>query len=372
MLSITPCRERISERFPLASFVVKVPADRYFEVACATDPRLFAAEHREHRTPANFATSRLGGLLRAPAGQATYMMPPDQLRRFAGSRRLFYALAAYRGPQGHDPIFTLSHDRLDQVPSIQISPDFTGKSLDRGRLVQQPAEQRYGGGTAAPIGWGGDAVVAATARVGGAAPTAGPPLAADSYDDGFDVELWRSGPGPAKRDDDDDDDERDDDAKTDTVRVERDEPDGFEDGAELARKLGGLPAAAAPPAARRRGGPPVAAARPTAQRLGGRPAAAPRPPAPARGAARTPAAPARSIRPPAPPAVPPPPAVERVERSTRPATPPATARPAPRTTPGAPATLGGSAPSTWRPRPAPGAARATPLAPSRSTRAPSP
>src|SRR6185503_13545124 len=127
MVSITACRERISDRFPLASFVVKVPADRYFEVACATDPRLFAAEHREHRTASNSTTSRLTGLLRAPAGQVTYMVPPDQLRRFAGARRLFFAVASYRGTQGQDPILTLSHDRLDQVPSIQIAPDFTGK-----------------------------------------------------------------------------------------------------------------------------------------------------------------------------------------------------------------------------------------------------
>jgi hypothetical protein len=67
MLSITPVRARISERFPVASFVVTVPPDRYFEVACATDPRLFRAENRHARRATNFATSRLGGLLRAPA-----------------------------------------------------------------------------------------------------------------------------------------------------------------------------------------------------------------------------------------------------------------------------------------------------------------
>ena len=38
MLSITPCRTLISDRFPVASFVVKVPDLRCFEVAYATDP----------------------------------------------------------------------------------------------------------------------------------------------------------------------------------------------------------------------------------------------------------------------------------------------------------------------------------------------
>ena len=83
MLRITPIRERISDRFPVASFVVSAPPDRYFEVACATDPALFRGDQRHRRTNHNFATSRVGGFLRAPAGQATYMIPPQQLRRFA-------------------------------------------------------------------------------------------------------------------------------------------------------------------------------------------------------------------------------------------------------------------------------------------------
>ena len=190
MVSITACRERISDRFPLASFVVKVPPDRYFEIACATDPRLFAAENRERRTASNFTTSRLSGLLRAPAGQVTYMVPPDQLRRFAGARRLFYALATYRGTQGQDPLVTLSHDRLDQVPSIQIAPDFTGKSLDRGRLVRDPAVQRYGAANAAPIGWGGDAVVVGAQRLGSPGRAGAQKAPAQPYDDGFDTALW--------------------------------------------------------------------------------------------------------------------------------------------------------------------------------------
>jgi hypothetical protein len=199
MLSITPVRARISERFPVASFVVTVPSDRYFEVACATDPRLFRAENRHARRATNFVTSRLGGLLRAPAGQATYLIPPQQLRRFAGARRLYYAVAAYRGARNEDPVLTLSAERLERTPSIQISPDFTGRSLDRGRIGQ--ADARYGGDDGAALGWGGDDVLVATStparvatpRMGQADPDLSTEIQEDpsyAYDDGFDAALW--------------------------------------------------------------------------------------------------------------------------------------------------------------------------------------
>ncbi|HRC57469.1 MAG TPA: hypothetical protein PKU97_16160 [Kofleriaceae bacterium] len=171
------------------------PPDRTFEIACATDPSLFRPEEQHRRTERNFATSRLGGLLRAPAGQATYIIPPQQLRRFAGARRLYYAMAAFRGTRGEDPVLTLASDRLEQTPSIQIAPDFTGKSLDRGRV--EPASARYG--AAAPPGslrWGGDLVLgnpagsAAASNASSATPAA---AAATAYDDGFDPALWTLG-----------------------------------------------------------------------------------------------------------------------------------------------------------------------------------
>lgn len=218
MLRITPIRERISDRFPVASFVVSAPPDRYFEVACATDPALFRGDQRHRRTNHNFATSRVGGFLRAPAGQATYMIPPQQLRRFAGAQRLYYAMAAFRGPHAQDPVLTLSTERLGEVPSIQIGADFTGRTLDRGR--GEVADARYGGASE-PLVWAGDAVVAAAApRLGAAAPApaAAPvPAAVFAYDDGFDVGLWDQ---PAA--------------------VAGGEPDGWEDAAAYGR-AGGAP-----------------------------------------------------------------------------------------------------------------------------------
>ena len=99
---ITPCRTQVSDRFPVASFVVRVPADRYFELAFATDPALFHATHRHERTVENFHTSRQTGLMRAPAGEATYLVPGGQLRRFAGKQRIYYAIATFSSPRGDD------------------------------------------------------------------------------------------------------------------------------------------------------------------------------------------------------------------------------------------------------------------------------
>lgn len=289
MVSITACRERISDRFPMASFVVKVPPDRLFEIACATDPRLFAVENRERRTPANFSTSRAAGLLRAPAGEATYLVPPDQLRRFAGARRLYYAVASYRSPQGQDPVITLSRDRLDQVPSIQISPDFTGKTLDRGKLTREPAPQRYGGAAAAPMMWGGDLQQAAPP-----ARRLGSPAAALDYDDGFDDTLWREDQ-KADRDADQIDQAHDPDRygaaggepvgweDAPALAAATSEPDGVEDGAEVWRRFGGqLPSAApavAPAPAPRFGhvSPPHVSAPPAAPRAMDRPILRPAP-----------------------------------------------------------------------------------------------
>ena len=68
METITPCRKTISERFPIASFVVRVPKARHYEVACATDPRLFHTDYAAHRTPQNFYSSLGDGLAVANKG----------------------------------------------------------------------------------------------------------------------------------------------------------------------------------------------------------------------------------------------------------------------------------------------------------------
>jgi hypothetical protein len=238
MVSITPCQRVISDRFPVASFVVAAPPERLFEIACATDPTLFRGDQRHRRTGDNFFSTRLGGLMRAPAGQTTYLVPPEQLKRFAGARRLYYNAGSYASARGDDARFTVAPDAEQSMPSIQISPDFTGKTLDRARLGGPPARAgaRYGARDvkSTELLWGGD-LAAADARLGGGgAPATG---AADAYDDGYSPDLWNQPPSrratlganeapaaPSAEEDDDAD-----------VSVE---PPGFEDAPDL-RARGG-------------------------------------------------------------------------------------------------------------------------------------
>jgi hypothetical protein len=188
---IVPSRTQISERCPVASFIVRVPEQRWFEVACTTDPRLFQREYRGRRTPSNFYTSRCRGLLRSASAETTYMLPPEQLQRFAGAERLYYALATYRGPNGEDARFR----HPDHPEScIWLSPDFTGRTIDRGRLGLPRSTAEYGSPDATALVWGGDAIQEPPAAVASAA-----------YDDGFDPSLW-SREDDHERDDDDDPD----------------------------------------------------------------------------------------------------------------------------------------------------------------------
>lgn len=182
MSSIHPCRDTVSDRFPVASFAVRVPTDRCFEIACATDPRLFHPSRFGSRTPHNFYTSRGEGLMRLPAGQGTYLLPPEQLQRFAGAQRLYYALGTYTDAAGSRPELSIAPDRLGDTPFVRLAADFTGRALDRSRLGNgQPARW---GARPTSLRWGGDAVLATRPR----AARAG---AAADYDDGFDPALWR-------------------------------------------------------------------------------------------------------------------------------------------------------------------------------------
>ena len=191
METIVACREQISDRFPVASFAIRVPPTRFYEVACATDPRLFHSRHRRDRTRSNFFSSREHGLLQAPRGDTAWMVPPEQLQRFAGARRLFYALASYGGPGGEDAHFTIGPDTLDRVPSITLASDFTGRTLDRSRIGRpRQSSSEYGGGSVDLV-WGGDAALEAEDRRARAQDVDAP------YDDGHDASLWQQTQGAA-------------------------------------------------------------------------------------------------------------------------------------------------------------------------------
>jgi hypothetical protein len=186
MLSITPYRKMLNDRFPVASFSVHVPPHRVFEIACATEPELFRGDHRAQRTPENFFTSRSGGLLRAPAGQATYLLPPEQLRRFAGKRRLYYAIASYGDATGASPELTASPGD-PTMPYVAISPDFSGRALQRPGLRRHETSDRYGG-PAPLLTWGGDSIQPPQPA---SAPVQAP--AKVPYDDGYPADLWSRG-----------------------------------------------------------------------------------------------------------------------------------------------------------------------------------
>ncbi|XXF81323.1 hypothetical protein P2318_16650 [Myxococcaceae bacterium GXIMD 01537] len=187
METIVPGRSQISDRFPVASFTVAVPEDRYFEIACATDPRLFHRDLSRQRTSRNFFSTRAAGLMRAPRGQTTYLVPPEQLQRFAGAQRIYYALATYGNPRGEQARFSISPQTLERAPSILLSADFTGRTLDRSRIGRPAIDPNRYGGQEVPLSWGGDDALAA------ARPTY---AGAQEYDDGFDSALWKQ-PAPS-------------------------------------------------------------------------------------------------------------------------------------------------------------------------------
>ena len=122
------------------------------------------------------------------------MLPPEQLQRFAGARRVFYAMASYGSPRGDDAHFSVGPDTLDRMPSISLAADFTGRALDRTRVGRpRPSPSEYGG-DGVELVWGGDLALAAEERRAHEREVA--------YDDGHEPALWEqgqsaSGPDPS-------------------------------------------------------------------------------------------------------------------------------------------------------------------------------
>lgn len=163
MDAIIPCRASITDRLPVASFVVRTPRNRWFEVACASDPRLFHPAYAGHRTPTNFYSSRQNGVMRNANGDTTWLMPASTLRRFAGKDRIYYALASYGSRGGEDPRFTIAPTALDRVPSIALV-GFTGRTLAPGAHGNRTSGLAYGGVDHWQPRWGGDFAIARERR----------------------------------------------------------------------------------------------------------------------------------------------------------------------------------------------------------------
>jgi hypothetical protein len=198
--SIRPNRTEISRSFPVLGFTVHThTSPGWFEVALATDPALFAASAAATRTASTFWTSRGTGMVAAERGEAIFLVPGDVLARFAGTPRLYYALATFDNPAGRVPELVVPVGAI--APYVALSGSFTGTTR---RLRTGPTSVPAFSSVPASFAWAGDAAqpgqvekvpVAAAAPVGSAngataMPAAPAHAAALDYNDGFNAAFW--------------------------------------------------------------------------------------------------------------------------------------------------------------------------------------
>lgn len=147
-------RESVNDRFSVLGFTVRTESP-LFEIGIATDPALFQAENRAHRTRRNFYSSRSVGALRARRGEAVYLVPPDVLANFVGRSRLYFGLATYRENSGGVP------DWVQSPTEGHMYVDLSGLT-ERG--LRRVAGRSFGAGAYGAVNghdpsldWGGDA-----------------------------------------------------------------------------------------------------------------------------------------------------------------------------------------------------------------------
>ncbi len=199
---IAPCRKVVSDRFPLASFMVNLNRGRHYEVVCATDPNLFHPQNARYRNPNNFYTSRSQGLIESSGDTSTYLLPQNQLARFPENSNVFFALGSYGNKEGVDPKFSISPDALDQIPYIKIAGSLSNAKSARNNLPNNNQNYlAYGNprsnnknlnsshlnsGGQAILRWGGDDALENYQT------EMEMESEAFDYDDGFDDDLWES------------------------------------------------------------------------------------------------------------------------------------------------------------------------------------
>jgi hypothetical protein len=199
-------RAEVSDRFPMLGFTVRTGARPYFEAVVTTDPTLLDSGQRERRKPDTFWSSRELGPLPAERGEAVLIVPDAVLRRFAGSERLYYAVATFADRTRSNPEVT----RLgaDVTPYVTLSSQYTGRRIRQliggtgERTRWNGSSTRYVNGNGASLEWAGDAATPGveTANGGKASPGEGPAATdALAYSDGFDPGLWTEQPpsGPS-------------------------------------------------------------------------------------------------------------------------------------------------------------------------------
>lgn len=190
-------RESIDDRFSVLGFTVRSESP-LIEVGIATDPALFRPENRSRRTRKNFYSSRAVGAIRAPRGEAVYLVPPDVLSNFVGQRRVYFGLATYRESSGGRPDFVNAPSEGSMYVDLAgLTERGLRRMVGRGNGSagygatngRDPSLEWGGDGVAVNAGPGGNGAAAAARSPGApAAAPAGPNGAAAApapYDDGF-------------------------------------------------------------------------------------------------------------------------------------------------------------------------------------------
>jgi len=149
-------RLEVTDRFPMLGFTIRTDGTpQRAEVAIATDTKLFSAANKAQRTLTNFYSSRAGGPLSVPKGEAVYVVPSEVLARFVGNDRLYVALAAMADRTGAIPVVEVLPTEASPYISLK---GLTGRSLKRVRLLpsRQQRAAGYGIDGQSALEWAGD------------------------------------------------------------------------------------------------------------------------------------------------------------------------------------------------------------------------
>ena len=179
--SLRPTRLEVSDRFPMLGFSIRNDGSAArAEVALASDPALFRGENKEHRSAANFYSSRATGNVALARGETVYIVPPEVLARFVGQERLYFGLAS--GADGAP--FQVDVRPNPDSPYISIK-GLSARSMTRVRILpsRQQRAAGYNGVGKEALEWTGDAATPGMAAMSNGAAPAAP--AAPAYDDGF-------------------------------------------------------------------------------------------------------------------------------------------------------------------------------------------
>src|SRR5262245_37783272 len=163
-------RLEVSDRFPVLGFTIRTDeSPARAEVAVATHPSLLRAEMKAKRTTSSFYSSRAGGMLAVPRGEAVYLVPPEVLARFVGQERLYVGLAV--GADRNGGALEVAVLPTEGSPYVSLK-GLTGRSLKRVRMLPRPSRGgRYDGGANGSLEWAGDTATPGVERAGnGTAP----------------------------------------------------------------------------------------------------------------------------------------------------------------------------------------------------------